>query len=411
MEFENTKMISVITNTTNDNLRNKLNFLATNADSIKIAVAFFSDSALIKKWSNEKKQINLIISLRPPTNFYSLKDIQSDLNVHLNFLGNEFHSKFFLFYKQKELIGGIIGSSNFTSGGLVKNIETNILIKDNVILLELQKYFDELLQNSNLLQPTDLDDYEIVYKNWLTRQEKENSELEQFKSKTTKDRTKRKQKVRVTKKAKQYFEYWRIVDEIKDLVKDISDRAYPNIPYYLALDHFWNYIKVYWHKETGRNLNKNNQRQEIPKLFSKYIKWHSEVEKQNYPKYMMKQSKNVFQVYLSEKNIDKLTKAQAKEIFQNLHSSRMPIQRFGADDLFLAENDIAKIRNAWKYLLYSNDEIDLRIHNLMKNPKYKLKRLGSSGIQEINGWTRPNSYPIRNDKADKALEILGYNLI
>lgn len=403
-------MTSIITNKTNDNLRNKLKSLASKADSIEIAVAFFSDSELIKQWDNEKKKINLIVSLRPPTSFYSMKDLQSALNVDISFLGTDFHSKFFLFYKQKELIGGIIGSSNFTSGGLVKNIETNIFIKDDDLLSELQTHFYNLLQNSNLLQPTDLDDYEIVYKNWLARQKKENAELDKFKSKTTKNRTKRKQKVRITKEAKQYFEYWRIVDEIKDLIKDISDKAYPNIPYYLALDHFWHYIKVYWHKETGRNLNKNNQRKEIPKLFSKYIKWHSEVEKQNYPKYMMKQSKNVFQVYLAEKNIDKLTKPQAKEIFQNLHSSGMPIQRFSADDHFIAKNKIAKIRIAWKYLLYSNDEMDLRIHNLMKNPKYKLQRLGSSGIQEINGWTRPKAYPIRNDKADKALEILGYKL-
>ena len=332
------------------------------------------------------------------------------MNVDISFLGNEFHSKFFLFYKHKKLIGGIIGSSNFTSGGLVKNIETNIYINDNETLSELQKHFDNLLQNSNLLQPTDLDDYETIYKNWLARQVKENAELDKFKTKTTKNRTKRKQKVRITKEAKQYFEYWRIVDEIRDLVKDISDNAYPKIPHYLALDHFWHYVKVKWYKETGKTLNKNNQRQEIPKLFSKYIKWQREEEKQDYPKYMMKQSKNVFQVYLAEKNIDKLTQSQAKEIFQNLHSSEMPIQRFGSDDLFIAENDISKIRGALKYLLYSNDEMDLRIHNLMKNPKYKLHRLGSSGIQEINGWTRPTEYPIRNDKADKALEILGYKL-
>lgn len=403
-------MTTVITNTTIDNLRNKLKSLASKADSIEIAVAFFSDTELIKQWNNDEKKINLIVSLRPPTSYNSLKNLQSALNVGISFLGNEFHSKFFLFYKRKELIGGIIGSSNFTSGGLVKNIETNVFIKNNHTLLELQKHFDDLLQNSNLLQPTDLDDYEIVYNNWLARQVIENAELNKFKTKTIKNRTKRKQKVRITKEAKQYFEYWRIVDEIKDLVKDISASAYPNIPHYLALDHFWHYIKVYWHKETGKTLNKNNQRQEIPKLFSKYIKWHKEVEQQNYPKYMMKQSKNVFQIYLAEKNIDKLTKVQAKEIFQNLHSSGMPIKRFGADDLFINENDIVKIRNAWKYLLYSNDEMDLRIHNLMKNPTYKLQRLGSSGIQEINGWTRPRSYPIRNDKADKALEILGYKL-
>lgn len=403
-------MTTVITNTTSDNLRVKLKSLASKADSIEIAVAFFTDSELIKQWSNEKKKINLIVSLRPPTSFYSLKELQSALNVDISFLGNDFHSKFILFYKQKEFIGGIIGSSNFTSGGLVKNIETNIFIKDYETLSELQIHFNDLLQNSNLLQPTDLDNFETVYKNWLARQVKENAELDKFKSKTTKNRTKRKEKLRITKEARKYFEYWRIVDEIKDLVKEISDEAYPNIPSYLALDHFWHYVKVYWHKETDRNLNKNNQRQEIPKLFSKYIKWHSEVEKQNYPKFMMEQSKNVFQVYLSEKNIDKLTKAQAKEIFQNLHSSGMPIQRFNADEQFIAENNISRIRNSWKYLLYSNDDMDLKIHNLMKNPKYKLQRFGSSGIQEINGWTNPTAYPIRNDKADKALEILGYKI-
>lgn len=403
-------MKSIITNTPNDNLRSSLELLASKADCIEIAVAFFSDSELVKQWNNENKKVNLIISLRPPTSFYSLKDLQSALNVEMNFLGNDFHSKFFLFYKQKELIGGVIGSSNFTSGGLVKNIETNILIRDNATLSELQNHFDELLQNSNLLQPTDLDDYEIVYKNWLTRQIKETEELDKFKYKITNNRTKRKQKAKITKEAQQYFEYWRIVDEIKDLIKDISDEAYPNVPYYLVLDHFWHYIKVFWHKETGRNLNKSNQQQEIPKLFSKYIKWDSQVENLNYLRDMMNQSKNVFQVYLSEKNIEKLTQANAKEVFKNLHSSGMPIRRFGADDLFISENDISKIRNAWKYLLYSNDEMDLRIHNLMKNPKYKLQRLGSSGIQEINGWTKPTAYPIRNEKADKALEILGYKL-
>jgi len=404
-------MTSIIENTIKDNLRIKLKSLASKADYIEIAVAFFSDSELIKQWNNEKKKINLIVSLRPPTNFHSLKDLQSARNVDFSFLGNDFHSKFFLFYKQKELIGGIVGSSNFTLGGLEKNIETNILIKDAGTLSELKSHFYDLLQNSNLLQPTDLDDYKRVYENWLSRQRENNVELDKFKAKITRNRSKRKQKVKITKEAKQYFEYWRIVDEIKDLVKEISDKAYPNIPYYFVLDHFWHYIKVFWNKETGRTLNEKNQRQEIPKLFNKYIKWYKEDdEKQSYLKSMINQSKNVFQVYLNKKNIDKLTKAQAKEIFQNLHSGLKSSIRFHADEFFISENDIDKIRVALKYLLYSNDEMDLRIHNLLKNPRYKLRWLGSSGIQEINGWMRPNIYPIRNDKADDALKILGYKL-
>ncbi len=401
-------MNSIIINAINDNLKTELELLASKADSIKIAVAFFTEERLVKQWANEKKNINLIISLRPPTSYYSLKKLQSALNVDISFLGNDFHSKFFLFYKHGKLIGGILGSSNFTAGGLMKNIETNILIKDNATLSELQKHFDDLLQNSNLLQPTDIDKYEAVYQKWLSRQAKEKADLDKFNLKITKNRTKRKLKVKITKEAKQYFEFWRIVDEIKDLVQDISDKAYPNIPCYLVLDHFWHYIKAYWNKDTGKTLNNNNQRKEIPKLFMEYVKWQYEVDKDNYIKHMMNQSKNIFQDYLSEKNIDTLTKEQAKKIFQALHSSGMRIQRFNADDLFIAENSISKIRTALKYLLYSNDEMDLRIHNLLKNPKYKLNMLGSSGVQEINGWTRPTVYPIRNNKADKALEILGY---
>lgn len=403
-------MSSIITNTESDNLRSEIELLSSKADKIEIAVAFFTESEMVKKWNEKNIKVDLIVSLRPPTSFYSLKELQTALNVEVSFLGNKFHSKFYLFYRDKKLIGGIIGSSNFTSGGLLRNIETNILIKDRKTLSELKSHFDELLQGSNLLQPTDLDEYEKIYKNWLVRQQKENSELESFKVKTTKGRTKRREKVRVSKVARQYFKYWKIVDEIKGLVKDVSDKELPNIPYYLALDHFWHYIVVYWHKETGRTLNKINQHKEIPKLFKRYVKWQYEVEKENYLQYMLDTSKNVFQVYLSEKNIYKLSKMQAKEVFQSLHSTSMSSQRFNFDDYFISENKIRKIRSSLTYLLYSKDEMDLRIHNLLNNPKYKLRRLGKSGVQEINGWTKPEYYPIRNDKADKAIEILGYKL-
>ncbi|PKP18994.1 MAG: hypothetical protein CVU07_00785, partial [Bacteroidetes bacterium HGW-Bacteroidetes-23] len=222
------------------------------------------------------------------------------------------------------------------------------------------------------------------------------------------DRAKRKEKTRINKDAKQFYEFWKNVDKIKDLVKSISEKEYPNVPQYLVLDHFWHYIKVEWYKENEITLNKNNREIEIPKIFRQYIKWQKTADGGDYPKQMFIQSKKIFQVYLSKKNIDVLSKTQAKEIFKGLHSSNMPIKRFSADDLFISQNDIRKIRKSLKYLLYSNDDMSLKIHNLMKNSNYKLDRLGSSGIQEINGWTNPNVFPIRNDKADKAIEILGY---
>ena len=45
---------------------------------------------------------------------YQEKLIQLLILISTSFLGKEFHSKFMLFYKQKEIIGVVIGSSNFT---------------------------------------------------------------------------------------------------------------------------------------------------------------------------------------------------------------------------------------------------------------------------------------------------------
>ncbi|AXP79741.1 NgoFVII restriction endonuclease [Mariniflexile rhizosphaerae] len=400
----------IITNRPTKNLKNEIEKLAKQSDQIDIATAFFTESDLIKQWSENQIQVNLLVSLRPPTSFYSLKKIQSSSKVEISFLGDEFHSKFIIFYKEGFIIGAIIGSSNFTFGGLEKNIETNIYSDEKKILKGLEKHFSDLIKSSNLLQPTDLDNYEFLYKNWLKRQKKQNAELKRFKTKITANRTKRNKKPRITKIAKQYFVYWGIVDEIRELIKDIAEKEHPNIPSYLILDHFWHFIKVVWHKKSGKILTEKNQKQIIPKLFKDYIKWHREFKEDNYPNYMANLSKDVYKFNLSRKNIDKLTESQARQVFAGLHSSNMRIQRFNADDSFIAENGMPRIRKSLKYLIHSNDEMDLKIHNLIKNPEYKLKRLGTSGVQELNGWTKPEKYPIRNDKADDAIRILGYKL-
>jgi hypothetical protein len=121
-------------------------------------------------------------------------------------------------------------------------------------------------------------------------------------------------------------------------------------------------------------------------------------------------SKNLFGKLLSESHIDKLTLDEARQIYANLHSGNFRARRFGGDEKFVTENTIQKIKASFKYLLYSNDEIDLRIHNLCYNPDYKLNQLKSSGTQELLGWVSPEKYPLRNDKADAALELLGFEI-
>ena len=45
---------------------------------------------------------------------------------------------------------------------------------------------------------------------------------------------------------------------------------------------------------------------------------------------------------------------------------------------------------------------------LKRDSEYNLKFLGASGVQELLGLVNPARYPLRNQKADEAIELLGY---
>jgi HKD family nuclease len=397
----------ILTNNRDRNLKHLLTEFGDRADKIKIVSAFFSDTEFILDWLDNSKKVDLLVSLRPPTNYYSLKTVQPKLGINIQFLGKEFHSKFYIFYDKGNPFACVIGSSNFTSGGLHRNIETNAILTNTKYLTEIEKHYTTLWEQSFLLQPTDLDNFKTVFDNfqkWANKTEKEQEELQK---KILTKRTNKKTKIKVGKEAKQYFAFWRVVDNVKGMVNDISAKEYPNVPVYISIDHFWHWVKTVWSKENRPEPTTANRTTTIPQLFKEYCAWDK--SNGNYTKQMSNTSKTLFSKLLSANNIDSLTKDQAKEIYGNLHSGAMRTRRFRADETFVQENSIQKIRTSLKYLLYSNDDLDLRIHNLCVNPDYKLSQFKSSGTQEIIGWVNPDKYPIRNDKADEALKMLGFD--
>lgn len=398
----------ILTNTGARNLKYLLAEFGDIADKIRVVTAFFSDTDFIINWLNNSKQVDLLVSLRPPTNYYSLKTVYPKLGINIQFLGDDFHSKFFIFYKNGKPFVCIIGSSNFTSGGLHKNIETNAILTDVKYLNEIEKHFANLWEQSFLLQPTDLDGFKTVFDNFQKRAKQTEIEQSELQKKILSKRISRKKKTKVGKDAKQYYAFWRVVDDVKKMVNDISVKEYPNVPVYISIDHFWHWVKTVWSKESRPKPTSENRKSAIPKLFKEYCDWDK--NNGNHTKQMAKTSKTLFSKLLSENNIDNLSKDEAQNIYSNLHSGAMRTRRFGSDKIFVQENSIRKIRASLKYLLYSNHELDLRIHNLCVSPDYKLSQFGSSGTQEIIGWVNPDKYPIRNNKADNALKLLGFKL-
>ncbi len=151
-----------------------------------------------------------------------------------------------------------------------------------------------------------------------------------------------------------------------------------------------------------------NRNSDLRKLFKEYCDW----DKRGYngTMDMYERSVSIYDKYLSELNIDRLTAENAKLIYQNLHARAVLSEWLKFDKKFITANSIENIRRSLKYLLYNQDKVQIRIHRLCKKESdMKLEKLGFSGVQELLGWVRPNDYPLRNEKADKALKALGFD--
>lgn len=374
--------------------------LSHKAHRIVVAVAFFSDSTVINNWLESGKKISLIVSLRPPTNYYSLKEILHRENLEVSFLGDDFHSKIFSFFDNNgKIISTMIGSSNFTNGGLSNNIETNVILTEERSLREVNASINELNKRATKLQPDILAQYKKRYDKFLQYNKNDKSII------TTK---KPLRDTRISQKASEYFDFWKIADKVKDLVGEISQTEYPTTPEYLVIDHFWHWVVKICDRDKLKPLKGNPSLRDksIPIFFKEYCKW-DKASGQDTAK--MGSNSIKVQKLLSKKNIATLNKQEAKKIYRSFHAAQSLIQRFGADVKFIQENRIKEIRRSFKHLLDDTLPIDLRIHDLSNiKGKYKLNQLGPSCVQELIGWANPTKMPIRNNKADKAVQLLGF---
>ena len=155
----------IITNTlSKKSTKEYFNAAAMNAEKIIIAVAFFTDDKTILEQVALNKKVTLVVSLRPPTNYYSLKNLMQSKKVELLFLRDNFHSKIFAFYaKSEELFHGLVGSSNFSTNGLIRNIETNMISSHPGILKKIDKTLSGLISQAKVLTPELLADYKMRF--------------------------------------------------------------------------------------------------------------------------------------------------------------------------------------------------------------------------------------------------------
>lgn len=135
------------------------------SEHIDIAVALASQTAT-DLLENMRKgcQLRFVVGIDLPTPLEVLKNLMKKYGNNVRIYNSEmFHPKVYLFTLLDGTKKAILGSGNFTSGGLYENIEASVLIENVDIIIELENWFHAIYISS---QPI-TEEFLINYKEYI----------------------------------------------------------------------------------------------------------------------------------------------------------------------------------------------------------------------------------------------------
>lgn len=385
-----------------------LSDLATKADKIQVGVAYLSSAEPVESWLKRGVPIRLVVALQPPTDARVVRTLINSFPVQLEakFYSAGFHSKLLIFFRKGKPFCAQVGSSNLTGGGLRSNLETNVILREPKQLKELVGHFNNIWKGSGDLQPTDIDHYQEHIRPKVSEatgapKRAQGSGGRKFESNSQIP-------PKVCKEARDYLRFWKSVDDVVKTVAPISKQEFPKMPPYLSVDHFWHWVVKVWDQKGLKQISGDSKTRanRLPYLFEEYAAWYKGSPK--YKSSAANRNSNDLRKILARNRLPTLTKPLAGSVYERLQSGRMRAKRFGANKTFTISNSLSDIKRAFNYLLWSEDDIQKRISSLLPRGPYHLKGFGKSNVQELIGWVHPDEMPIRNNKADKAVEMLGY---
>lgn len=118
----------------------EIELLLSSSSKVSILTAFLSKDAVNKIFQNSTREIEVFTSfyreLVDSAGLETLCELNANIFIHT---GTQFfHPKVYLFHNSTP--SAILGSSNFTLGGLLNNLELNILTDDPHLIENLITY-------------------------------------------------------------------------------------------------------------------------------------------------------------------------------------------------------------------------------------------------------------------------------
>jgi len=142
------RAVSFLASNSDDILWNKLSELFQAAEVVRIASAFLGAEGELVSWldNNVQRRAEILVRLEYPTNPTTVAALVRHPRVTIRAADSSkitFHEKFFLVCNSAhQPTGAYIGSANWTTGGLRKNVEAGVWISEPSVLMEMREHFE-----------------------------------------------------------------------------------------------------------------------------------------------------------------------------------------------------------------------------------------------------------------------------
>lgn len=433
-----------------------------NVKKISASIAFTQDDTLMKICNNKKIHLD----------WWGL--FNSDISTKLEIVKDAIKSPYIKFFPFAELFhskliwlhgyGLYIGSHNLTKNAMYNNVETGGFIPENELseenTIKIEKYFDFLRVNSI---PATIEDAELMEK-YITESKIENDRRSFIKQNLENLFEERfahlfilkpgvqdweNNKISNDKKKLFFLQEWRETQKylriIHEKIRDIKQPTWvdPNADISIITDqilHAYYYSYLLKGKDEGIKSSElvNNEyeknKDDPDGAIQKAIEWwktlSSPPSKENVHINEWSKSNKVILSNLRNRN---LTKEELLTVFNQNHAARNHARQMRNSDFDLPTDFkttieervnyyvdwILKqrtsggltIQETMKYLLFE-DVVNLeeRVYNTVYNQKYHIDHFGRSIVGELVGWGRPEITHLRNNRVNKGLRALGFNV-
>lgn len=430
---------------------------------IHAAIAYTKSDLLINTCINNKIQLDWwgLFDSKESTSYEIVKKAISSELVRFYPFAEYFHPKVIYF----EGYGLYIGSANMTHSALYNNVEAGIFIEfkemTEIHLKEVIEFFqflrescipatEEDLEKINQFLESSIFDKEAINKYESQIEESFEDHLGHlFLLKPgVRDNSGDKEN-KIDKKKLIFLQEWRetqnYISNVKKVMIEkciqphwIDKKADPTIITDQLL-HAYYYSFVLEGNEEGKSIEKvkrnyDKNKHDPSKATTDAIKWWEDlIEAPGDEDLHINKWGIINQNILGNLRNRDLTLEEFKTIIEQNHAARNHARQI-KNEFFSLPTDFKtdfngriKIFSEWlydqkskvnrsinevlRYLLFDESiSLEDKIYNVIYDEKYKIERLGKSIVGEIVGWGRPDLTHLRNNRVNKALRCLGYDV-